>query len=147
MADISRSFGQAVVARLHAQLPPGTPVYYGQVTTPDDQLVYPLAVVWVIPADRVRANLTGTIAAADARVQVTAAGLHPDEVTTLLDRVGAALHGWRPTLPGWRCGLVWNMPVQQPVTKNEDLWWRGRPTYRGVSLYRLAAEPEPDAGS
>lgn len=141
MADISRPFGQAVRDRLTNRLP-GVPIYYGQVTTPDDQLVYPFAVLWAAPGNRVRANLTGTIAPVDLRVQVTAAGLHPDEVTTVLDRVGSTLHGWRPAIEGWRCGLVWEMLTELPVTKNEDLWWRGRPTYRGVSLYRLIVEPE-----
>jgi hypothetical protein len=40
------------------------------------------------------------------------------------------------------------MPIEQPVTKNEDLWTAdGSPTYRGVSMFRLSSEPAPAAES
>lgn len=145
--DISRLFGRAVETMLTAALPAHVTVYYAQVT--DDPPVMPYVVVWVIPAMRRRANLTGTIASPDPRVQLTGVGRSPDEVTWVLDHAGDALHGQRPNLgEGWRSGLIWEMPIARAVTKNEDLWWDGQPTYRGVSMFRLSAEPAPvPAGS
>lgn len=146
--DISRLFGRAVQAMISAAVPPGTDVYYGEVTKDPPDLNFPYVVVWVIPSMRRRANLTGTIASPDSRVQLTGVGRGPDEVASVLDRCSVALHGKRPALDGWRAGLIWEMPMQQAVTRNEDLWWgNGRPTYRGVSMFRLSSEPVPEPGS
>lgn len=147
--DISRLFGRAVQTRLEAALP-GKDVYYGRVTKADDQLIYPYVVIWVIPGMRRRANLTGSIASPDSRVQLTGVGRDPDEVTWVLDQCGDALHGHRPDLgEAWRPGLIWEMPVEQAITKNEDLWTPdGSPTYRGVTMFRNTAERAPTpAGS
>lgn len=147
--EISRLFGRAVEAMVQAALP-GRDVYYGRVTKDDADLTFPYVVVWVIPSMRRRVNLTGTIASPDSRVQLTGVGRSPDEVTWVLDHAGAALHGKRPDLGDhWRAGLMWEMPIEQAVTKNEDLWTpAGSPTYRGVSMFRLGSEPKPvEAGS
>lgn len=142
--DVSRLFGRAVEAMIQAALP-GKDVYYGLVTKEPPDLTFPYVVVWVIPSTRRRANLTGTIASPDSRVQLTGVGRDPDEVTWVLDRAAEALHGKRPGLgEDWRAGLIWEMPIQQPVTKNEDLWTAdGSPTYRGVAMFRLSSEPAP----
>lgn len=142
--DVSRLFSRAVEAMIQAALP-GRDVYYGRVTKEPPELTFPYIVVWVIPASRRRANLTGTIASPDSRVQLTGVGRDPDEVTWVLDRAGEALHGKRPDLgEDWRSGLIWEMPIQQAVTKNEDLWTLdGSPTYRGVTMFRLSSEPAP----
>lgn len=143
-ADISRPFGRAVQALLHAALPEGTDVYFGRVTKEPPDLTFPYVVVWSMPATRIRANLTGTIASPDSRLQITGVGRDVDEVATVLDRSAAALHGRRPALDGWRPGLIWQIPAEQAITKNEDLWTReGTPTYRGVALFRLSSEPAP----
>lgn len=149
MAEISRLFGRAVEAMVTAALPAGLDVYYGKVTKEPPDLVLPYIVVWVIPSTRRRANLTGTIASPDSRVQLTGVGTSPDEVSWILDRAGDALHGKRPDLgEDWRPGLIWEMPISQAVTKNEDLWTAdGSPTYRGVSMFRLSSEPVPAVGS
>lgn len=147
MAEITRPFARAVQALIEAAVP-GRDVYYGRPTKPDADLTYPYVIVWVIPANRVRANLTGTIAAPDSRVQLTAVGRDQDEVAWTLDACADALQGQRPALDGWRSGLIWEMPVQQAITKNEDLLTpQGTPTYRGVSMWRLSSEPVPAAGS
>jgi hypothetical protein len=147
-AEISRPFGRAVQGMVEAALPEGVDVYYGRVTKEPPALTFPYLVVWVIPAMRVRANLTGTIASPDSRVQLTGVGRDPDEVAWVLDQAAAALHGKRPVLDGWRPGLIWEMPIEQPVTKNEDLWTAdGSPTYRGVSMFRLSSEPVAAAES
>lgn len=149
MAEVSRLFGRAVETMVKAALPAGLDVYYGRVTEEPPNLTLPYIVVWVIPAMRRRANLTGTIASPDSRVQLTGVGTSPDEVSWILDRAGDALHGKRPDLGAdWRCGLVWEMPIEQAVTKNEDLWTEdGSPTYRAVSMFRLSSEPVPAVGS
>lgn len=149
MAEISRLFGRAVETMIRDALPAGLDVYYGRVTAEPPDLVLPYVVVWVIPAMRRRANLTGTIASPDSRVQITGVGTSPDEVSWILDRAGDALHGKRPDLGGdWRAGLIWEMPIEQAVTKNEDLWTAdGSPTYRAVSMFRLSSEPVPAVGS
>jgi len=128
---------------IHEALPDHVKVYYARVT--DDPPVMPYVVIWPIPGMRRRVNLTGTIASPDTRVQLTGVGRTPDEVTWVLDRAGDALHGKRPDLgEGWKPGLIWEMPVDHPVTKNEDLWTvDGSPTYRGVSRFRLTSEPAP----
>jgi hypothetical protein len=142
--DISRLFGRAVQALVEAALP-DRDVFYGKVTRPDAELTFPYIVVWVIPSMRVRANLTGSIAAPDSRVQLTGVGRDPDEVCWVLDHAAAALHGSKPDLgEGWRPGRIWEMPIEQPVSKNEDLFTpEGSPTYRGVSMFRLSSEPVP----
>lgn len=141
--DISRVFGRAAQAMIQAELP-GKDIYYARVTKEPPQLTFPYVVVWVIPSMRRRANLTGTIASPDSRVQLTGVGRDPDEVSWVLDRAGAALHGKRPTIDGYRPGLIWEMPVEQAITKNEDLWTGdGSPTYRGVTMFRLSSEPAP----
>lgn len=149
MAEISRLFGRAVEAMVKAALPAGLDVYYGRVTKEPPDLILPYVVVWVIPAMRRRANLTGTITSPDSRVQLTGVGTSPDEVSWILDRAGDALHGKRPNLgDDWHCGLIWEMPIEQAVTKNEDLWTaNGSPTYRAVSMFRLTSEPVPAVGS
>lgn len=149
MAEISRQFGRAVEAMVQAALPAGLDVFYARVTKPDSELIFPYVVVWSIPSMRRRANLTGTIASPDSRVQLTGVGRSPDEVTWILDRAGDALQGQRAALGGdWRSGLIWEMPVEQAITKNEDLWTAdGSPTYRGVSMYRLSSEPRPAPAS
>lgn len=146
--DISRLFGRAAEAMVQATLP-GKDVYYGRVTKEPPALSFPYVVVWVIPSMRRRANLTGTIASPDSRVQLTGVGRDPDEVTWVLDRAGGALHGKRPDLgEDWRPGLIWEMPIEQAITKNEDLWTvDGSPTFRGVTMFRLTSEPAPVAGS
>jgi hypothetical protein len=144
MTDITRPFGRAVQATLQSALPAGTDVFYGKVTKPDHELTFPYVVVWLIPATLRRANLTGTMASPDSRLQLTGVGRDLDEVATVLDRCAAALHGHRPILDGWRCGLIWQIPADQAITKNEDLWTpEGTPTYRGVALFRLSSEPAP----
>lgn len=141
MTDVSRPFVRAAQAMLQTALPSGTDVYYGKVTKSDADLTYPYVILWIIPATLVRVNLTGTIASPDARLQITGVGRDEDEVASVLDRCAAALHGQRPTLDDWRPGLIWQIPVQQPIVRNEDLWWQGQPTFRGVLLFRLSAEP------
>lgn len=147
--DISRLFGHAVRDLVTAALPAGVDVFYAQITKTDAALTFPYVVIWVIPSTRRRANLTGTIASPDSRVQLTGVGRTPDEVTWVLDKAGGALHGTRPDLgSGWRCGLIWEMPIEQAITKNEDLWTpEGSPTYRGRSMFRLSSEPAPVTGS
>jgi hypothetical protein len=144
--EISRRFGRAVEALVLAALP-GRDVFYGKVDKPDAELTFPYVVVWAIPSARVRRNLSGTIASPDSRVQLTGVGRDPDEVCSALDHAAAALHGKKPNLgEGWNAGRIWEMPVEQAVTKNEDLWTpQGSPTYRGVSMFRLSSEPAPVA--
>jgi hypothetical protein len=145
--DISRVFGRAVQAMVQTALPNDADVYYGKVTKPDTALTYPYVVIWLIPATGVRGNLTGSIISPDSRLQLTGVGRDVDEVVTVLDRAGSALRGQRPTIPGYRCGLIWEMAVHQPVTKNEDLWWQGQPTYRSWSMFRLSSEVAAVEGS
>ena len=146
MSEISRLFGRAVQNMVQQALP-DLDVFYGRVTTDDADLTYPYVVVWVIPSQRLRVNLTGSIASPDSRVQLTGVGRSPDEVTWVLDHASAALHGKRPNLGDrWRPGRIWEMPIQQAVTKNEDQWTPdGSPTYRAVSMFRLSSEPAPAA--
>lgn len=145
--DVSRLFGRAVEAMVKAVLV-GKDVHYGRVTKSDPNLTYPYLVIWVIPATRRRVNLTGSAASPDARVQLTAVGRSPDEVTWTLDRAGDALQGKKAAVDGHRSGRIWEMPVEQAVTKNEDLFTTdGSPTYRGVSMFRLALEKAPESGS
>jgi hypothetical protein len=145
MGDISRLFGRAVQTMLQDALPIDTDVFYGKVTKADSQLTFPYVVVWLSPSTLVRANLTGTIASPDSRLQITGVGRDEDEVASVLDRAGTALHGKRPTINGYRPGLMWQVPAEIPIVKNEDLWTpQGTPTYRGVSMFRLSCEPAPD---
>lgn len=146
--DISRLFGRAVQDLLEAALPAGTDVFYGKVTRSDSELTYPYVVVWVIPATLIRGNLAGNLASPDSRVQLTGVGRDEDEVASVHDRCGYALQGQRPTITGYRAGLIWQVPIQVPITRNEDLWTpEGTPTYRGVSMFRLSSEPVPAVGS
>lgn len=141
--DVSRAFARAVNTLLRDKL--ATDVYYPRVDRPDDQITYPYVVQWLIPGTKQLVNLSGSLIAVDLRLQLTGVGRDQDEVLSVLDRAGFALAGRRiHGMPGWKSGLVREMPVYQPVTKNEEVPTPAHtPTFRSWAMFRLSAERAP----
>lgn len=100
--DVGWAHADAIRGMLDDALP--YPVYVGEVT--DDNPDYPHLILWPPPANRQTVTLNGYAGEATTVTQVTAAGEDVRSVITALDRVGAALHRQRPTIPGRHCGLV-----------------------------------------
>jgi len=145
---VSRAFALEVKAILEAAL--ACDVYYPRVDRPDSELTYPYVVQWLIPSTKQVVNLTGSLVSVDLRGQLTGVGRDQDEVLSALDRAGFALVGRRINgLPGWKSGIVREMPVHQPVSKNEEVWTpQHTPTFRSWAMFRMTAERAPlPAGS
>lgn len=149
--DVSRAFGRWIETTLKSGFGTDADVFYGRVTRPDSApLAIPYVVVWLIPATRRASRQSGQGHSPDLRAQLTGVGRDEDEVATVLDRAGWMILGQRPTIPGWNPGQVQEMPVYQPVTKNEDVWTvQGTPTYRSWAMFRCTVEPgtAPEVGS
>lgn len=144
--DLAQPFLAAATGLIRDRLP-FTTVHISGVKGSDDDLSYPYIVVWPIPPSRSPVNLAGTLIAGDCRLQLVGVALDPFGVTTVLDRAGAALVGQRPLIPGWRCGFIREIPVNQPTTENPQALTDGRSTYRSWSQFRMTAEPAPSFSS
>ncbi len=109
MADPSRMHARVISERLQAVLgipPAGIPVYLGGVQgVKDADLKYPYLVVWASPGRRERDALGGHSGQITTRTRVIGVGSSDDEALAVLDRAGAALHCWTPTLAGRNWGL------------------------------------------
>ena len=138
--DLGQPFLVAIEALLTARMP-SVPVYLSGVTGTDDELDYPYLVAWPIPPSRFIANLAGTLVPGDCRLQLTGVGLDPSSVTAVLGRASSALVGRRPVIPGWQCGYIREIPVNQPVTENAQALTGGGSTFRSWSQYRMIADP------
>lgn len=140
--DVSRAFGRWIETVLKAGFGADADVFYGKVTRPDDApLAIPYVVIWLIPATRHATRHNGQGHSPDCRAQITGVGRDEDEAATVLDRAGWMILGQHPTIPGWEPNQVREMPVYQPVTKNEDLWTaQGTPTYRSWAMFRCTLE-------
>ncbi|MEU8158043.1 hypothetical protein AB0B94_30690 [Micromonospora sp. NPDC048986] len=148
MADTDIGWAHAEgIAALLDPLP--YPVYIGEITAEDDELEYPYVVLWPPPADRLTITMAGYGGEGTTTTQITAAGRSTREVISALDRVGAALHRRRPTIPGRVCGLITqplgagNIPDPQ---RDEQVSTPERPIFYSfvrVTFNSSAAPQEP----
>lgn len=152
--DVGWAHAEAIQAMLEAVTP--YPVYIGEVTAPDpdsgepDALEYPYLVIWPPPGTRPVITLNGYGGEATTTTQITAAGTSVREVITALDRASAALHRRRPVIAGRRCGLISQVPADEPPQPQRDpaVSTPKRPiffSYIQVSLFSAPTEP-PDLG-
>jgi hypothetical protein len=149
--DIAWAHADAIKAMVEAAT--DYPIFMGEVTAPDDQLEYPYLILWPPPASRPTTTLAGYGGEATTRTQITAAGRDVREVLAALDRVGAALHRRRPTIPGRRCGLITQTPeIPDPPQPDRDETARtlpdGRPVFISFLQFSLFSAPAiADEGS
>jgi hypothetical protein len=146
MELISRPFQLAVKALVVAQAP-GWQYHYGGVQVPNDQLQVPHLVQWPVPARGEIANLGGNLIPKTNRVRFVAVGKDADEVMWGLDQVSAALQGKKPSIEGWGCNFIREVPEDKPISENKEVLFAGRPTYMGWGHYRMGAEPAAVIGS
>lgn len=137
---ISRPFQLAVRAMVEAQITTWQ-YHYGGVQIPNEQLEFPHLVQWPVPARGGIANLAGTLIPKTNDVRFVAVGRDVDEVLWGLDQVATALIGKRPAIEGWGCNFIREVPIDQPVSENKEVLFKGRPTYMGWAQHRMTAEP------
>ena len=145
MGDVSRQHAAAVKALIEVAVAGEAQdgryqVFMGEVTTPEDQTVYPYYVVWPPPAMRPINTLAGYDGAATSTIQVTAAGTSVNEVLAALDRAAAGLHRRRPHIPGRVCCPISQVPGAAPPAPQRDDQVHtpdGRPVFYSFSLFSL----------
>lgn len=147
--DISRLHAQAIVDMLNTGLAPlqvddAYQVYLGEVSTREEDIVWPYLVVWPSPAHRPTNLQAGYDGAATTLTQITAAGVTAEETIAALDRAVGLLNRQRPTIVGRRCAPLRHEPGGTPPQPQRDDRVHtplGRPAFFSFVLFHLYSTP------